>query len=226
MKKFLIPLTTLFVALCVNSVHAYTDYSKRYEDRGDRYPARSSRYADIPDPAKELKETVLDLEKFIKGKDAAHPGMLRAFLEKEIFPHFDFDAMSEWITGPYARYMSTEDKIKFQAKLQETFLGSLVRHLGGFDPANTKLDYANTIFRKRGEEAIVRVNVIKSGQRPDRLEFGMRQNDGDWKIVDVKANGTSAVLYYRRHFIAELRDYDDRGYDDRGYDDSRREYMR
>ena len=226
MKKFLIPLTTLFVALCVNSVHAYTDYSKRYEDRGDRYPTRSSRYADIPDPAKELKETVLDLEKFIKGKDAAHPGMLRAYLEKEIFPHFDFDAMSEWITGPYARYMSTEDKIKFQAKLQETFLGSLVRHLGGFDPANTKLDYANTIFRKRGEEAIVRVNVIKSGQRPDRLEFGMRQNDGDWKIVDVKANGTSAVLYYRRHFIAELRDYDDRGYDDRGYDDSRREYMR
>lgn len=226
MKKFLIPLTTLFVALCVNNVHAYTDYSKRYEDRGDRYPARSSRYADIPDPAKELKETVLDLEKFIKGKDAAHPGMLRAYLEKEIFPHFDFDAMSEWITGPYARYMSTEDKIKFQTKLQETFLGSLVRHLGGFDPANTKLDYANTIFRKRGEEAIVRVNVIKSGQRPDRLEFGMRQNDGHWKIVDVKANGTSAVLYYRRHFIAELRGYDDRGYDDRGYDDSRREYMR
>jgi len=221
MKKLLIPLTTLFVALCVNSVHAYTDYSKRYEDRGDRYPARSSRYADIPDPAKELKETVLDLEKFIKGKDAAHPGMLRAYLEKEIFPHFDFDAMSEWITGPYARYMSTEDKIKFQAKLQETFLGSLVRHLGGFDPANTKLDYANTIFRKRGEEAIVRVNVIRSGQRPDRLEFGMRQNDGHWKIVDVKANGTSAVLYYRRHFIAELRDYDDRGYDDR-----RREYVR
>jgi phospholipid transport system substrate-binding protein len=221
MKKFLIPLTTLFVALCVNSVHAYTDYSKRYEDRGDRYPARSSRYADIPDPAKELKETVLDLEKFIKGKDAAHPGMLRAYLEKEIFPHFDFDAMSEWITGPYARYMSTEDKIKFQAKLQETFLGSLVRHLGGFDPENTKLDYADTIFRKRGEEAIVRVNVIRSGQRPDRLEFGMRQNDGHWRIVDVKANGTSAVLYYRRHFIAELRDYDDRGYDDR-----RREYMR
>jgi phospholipid transport system substrate-binding protein len=221
MKKFLIPLTTLFVVLCMNTAYAYTDYSKRYGDRGDRYPERSSRYADIPDPAKELKETVIDLEKFIKGKDAAHPGMLRAYLEKEIFPHFDFDAMSEWITGPYARYMSTEDKIKFQARLQETFLTSLVRHLGGFEPEKTKLDYANTIFRSRGEEAVVRVNVIRSGQRPDRLEFGMRNNGGKWKIVDVKANGTSAVLYYRRHFIAELR-----GYNDRGYDDRRREYMR
>jgi phospholipid transport system substrate-binding protein len=205
----------------MNASYAYTDYSKRYDDRDERYTSRSARYADIPDPVKELKQAVDDLEKFIKGQDVAHPGMLRAYLEKEIFPHFDFDAMSEWITGPYARYMSTQDKIKFQAKLQETFLTALVKHMGGFDPANTSLRYKNTIFRGRGDEAVVRINVVRTNQRPDRLEFGMRRNDGKWKIVDVKANGTSAVLYYRRHFIAELREYSDRDYDDR-----RREYMR
>ncbi len=221
MKKFLVSLTTMFVVLCINTSYAYSDYSKRYSDKGDRYPERSSRYADIPDPEKELKQAVTNLEKFIKGKDAAHPGMLRAFLESEIFPHFDFDAMSEWITGPYARYMSTEDKKKFQARLQETFLTALVRHLGGFDPANTKLSFDKTTFRARGEEAIVRVNVIRPEQRPARLEFGMRRNDSKWKIVDVKANGTSAVLYYRRHFIAELRDYNDRDFDERRRDYSR-----
>jgi phospholipid transport system substrate-binding protein len=220
MKKFLVPLTALLAIVCMNTSYAYTDYSKRYDDRGDRYSAKS-RYADIPDPAKELKQTVNDLEKFIKGQDAAHPGMLRAYLEKEIFPHFDFDAMSEWITGPYARYMSTEDKVKFQAKLQETFLTALVKHMGGFDPANTSLRYDKTIFRSRGSEAVVRVNVIRPDQRPARLEFGMRRNDNKWKIVDVKANGTSAVLYYRRHFMAELR-----GYSDRDYEERRRDYMR
>lgn len=221
MKKFLVPLITLIAALCMNASYAYSDYSKRYDDRGERYPERSARYADIPDPAKELRKVVDDLENFIKGQDVAHPGMLRAYMEKEIFPHFDFDAMSEWITGPYARYMSTEDKIKFQVKLRETFLTALVKHMGGFDPAKTSLRYDNTIFRGRGDEAIVRVKVIRENQRPARLEFGMRRTDGKWKIVDVKANGTSAVLYYRRHFIAELREYNDRGYDER-----RREYMR
>lgn len=221
MKKFLVPFTAMFVVLCMNTSYAYTDYSKRYDDRGDRYSERSSRYADIPDPVKELKQAVANLEKFIKGKDAAHPGMLRAFLESEIFPHFDFDAMSEWITGPYARYMSTEDKRKFQAKLQETFLTALVRHLGGFDPVDTRLRFDKTTFRGRGNEAIVRVNVIRPEQRPARLEFGMRRNDAKWKIVDVKANGTSAVLYYRRHFIAELR-----GYSDRDFDERRRDYAR
>jgi len=221
MKKFLVPLTTLFVILCMNTSHAYTDYSKGYGDRGDRGPARSSRYADVPDPVKELKQAVEDLEKFIKGQDAAHPVMLRAYLEKKIFPHFDFDAMSEWITGPYARYMSSEDKIKFQARLQETFLTALVKHMGGFDPANTSLRFDRTRFRSRGEEAVVRVNVIRKDQPAARLEFGMQRNDGKWRIVDVKANGTSAVLYYRRHFIAELREHSDRD-----FDQSRREYMR
>jgi len=221
MKKILVPLTALFVILCMNTSFAYTDYSKRYGDSGDRSPARSSRYADIPDPVKELRQAVEDLEKFIKGQDAAHPGMLRAYLEKKIFPHFDFDAMSEWITGPYARYMSKEDKIKFQAKLQETFLTALVTHMGGFDPGNTSLRYDRTRFRSRGEEAVVKVNVIKKDQPAARLEFGMQRTDGKWRIVDVKANGTSAVLYYRRHFIAELREFSDRDFDER-----RREYVR
>lgn len=221
MKKFLAQLTTLTMLLCGNISYAYTDNSGQYSDRGDRYPARSSRLAQIPDPASELKQAVSDLEKFIKGKDAAHPGMLRAFLEKKIFPHFDFDAMSEWITGPYARYMSTEDKMKFQTKLRETFLTSLVKHMGGFDPGNTTLRYDRTRFRGRGDEAIVRVNVIRKQQPPARLDFGMQREDGKWRIVDVKANGTSAVLYYRRHFIAELR-----GYGDRDFEQRRQEYLR
>ncbi len=221
MKKILVPLTALFVFLCMNSAYAYADYSSRYSDRSDSSYSKSSRHADVPDPVKELKQAVEDLERFIKGKDAAHPGMLRAYLEKEIFPHFDFNAMAEWITGPYARYMSAQDKAKFQSKLRETFLTALVKHMGGFDPVDSSLRYEKTIFRGRGDEAVVRVRVVRPDQRPARLEFGMRRNDGRWKIVDVKANGTSAVLYYRRHFIAELRDYSDRDYDDR-----RRDYVR
>ena len=221
MKKFLVPLTTLFVILCMNSSYAYTSYSSRFDDRSDRYSERSSRLADVPDPVKELKQAVNDLEQFIKGQDVAHPGVLRAYLETEIFPHFDFDAMSEWITGPYARHMSKQDKIKFQSRLQETFLTALVKHMGGFDPSSTSLRYEKTIFRGRGDEAIVRVKVLRPQKPAARLEFGMRRNDGKWKIVDVKANGTSAVLYYRSHFMAELR-----GYGDRNYAEQRRDYVR
>ena len=38
----------------------------------------------------------------------------------------------------------------------------------------------------------------------------MRRSGDDWKIIDVKANGSSAVLYYRRHFMSQLRGYNRR----------------
>jgi phospholipid transport system substrate-binding protein len=192
MKKLLLPLVTLFFVLCMNTSYAYTDYSQRYADRSD--------------PAVELQRTVAELEKFNQSADAAHPGMLKAFLEKKVFPHFDFDSMSRWITGPYARYMSPEDKKEFQAALRETFLSALVRHLGGFDSGSTELRFHRTQYRANNE-AIVRVSVYRQQKRPARLEFGMENTAGKWRIVDVKANGTSAVLYYRQHFIAKLRSY-------------------
>ena len=192
MKKLLLPLVTLFFVLCMNTSYAYTSYSQRYADRSD--------------PAVELQKTVAELEKFYQGQDAAHPGMLRAFLEKKVFPHFDFDSMSRWITGPYSRYMTPDDKVEFQSALQETFLSALVRHLGGFDPGTTELRFHRTQYRAN-DEAIVRVTVYREQQRPARLEFGLENRGGKWRIVDVKANGTSAVLYYRQHFIAKLRAY-------------------
>jgi ABC-type transporter MlaC component len=35
----------------------------------------------------------------------------------------------------------------------------------------------------------------------------MKRDGNNWKIIDVKANGSSAVLYYRRHFMSQLRQY-------------------
>lgn len=192
MKKLLLPLATLFFMACINTSYAYTSYSQHYSG--------------IVDPALQIREAVAELEQFNQGKDAVHPAMLRSFLENKIFPHFDFDSMSRWITGPYARYMTREDKIEFQNALRETFLSALVRHLGGFDPGNTELRFHRTQFRGP-DDAIVRVTVYRGRQRPARLEFGMEYQNGNWRVVDVKANGTSAVLYYRQHFMSKLRGY-------------------
>jgi ABC-type transporter MlaC component len=207
MKKLLIALiASLFVVFTTTS-YAYTDYYAK-------------RYAPENDPVSEIKSALEDINKFSKNKDNVHPAMLREFLENKIFPHFDFDAMAGWITGPYARYMSDEDKVKFKSALRETLLSSLAKHLGGFSPENTKVTFYRTQFRGR-DEAMVRASVTTGEQRPDRLEFLMHKGDSNWQIVDIKANYTSARLFYRKHFIAELREYsrqsDDREFNE-GYD--------
>lgn len=162
------------------------------------------------DPAYIIHTTLSKITTFSSNSDKVSPVKLRGFIENEIIPHFDFDNMSHWITGRYARNMSDKDKVAFQRNLRETFLSSLSKHLGSFDSKNTNVKFQKTRYRGR-DESYVATSVYRPDTLPVRLDFRMRRDGDDWKIIDVKANGSSAVLYYRRHFIAELRAFERQG---------------
>jgi phospholipid transport system substrate-binding protein len=163
----------------------------------------------VKEPAYVIKTTLDKITTFSTNSDKIDPVTLRKFIEKEVIPHFDFDNMSHWITGRYAQNMSDEDKKKFQKNLRETFLTSLSKHLGSFDAQNTRVRFFPA--RYRGQiEAFVSTTVYRPDTQSVRLDFRMRRSGDDWKIIDVKANGSSAVLYYRRHFMSQLRGYNRR----------------
>lgn len=159
------------------------------------------------DPAYVIKTTLDKITTFSSNSDKVNPVLLRNFIENKIIPHFDFNNMSHWITGRYASNMTEQDKTDFQRNLRETFLSSLSKHLGSFDAKNTKVRLFPARYRGPSE-AFVSTSVYRTDNLPVRLDFRMRRDDGnDWKIIDVKANGSSAVLYYRQHFISQLRQY-------------------
>jgi phospholipid transport system substrate-binding protein len=163
----------------------------------------------VTDPAYVIKTALDKITTFSSNSDKIDPVSLRKFIETEIIPHFDFDNMSHWITGRYADYMDNEEKAAFQRKLRETFLSSLSKHLGSFDAENTRVRFYPA--RYRGPmEAFVSTSVYRPDTPTVRLDFRMRKDDNSWKIIDVKANGSSAVIYYRRHFMSQLREYQTR----------------
>ena len=172
-------------------------------------PAKAPTYTPS-DPAYVIHTTLDKITTFSSKSDKVNPIKLRGFIENQIIPHFDFDNMSHWITGRYARNMTDKDKATFQRNLRETFLTSLSKHLGSFDSKNTRVRFQKTHYRGR-DESYVSTSIYRPDTLPVRLEFRMKRDDDDWKIIDVKANGSSAVLYYRRHFIAELRAFQRQG---------------
>lgn len=141
-------------------------------------------------------------------KNSNHIKQLRQFIEQQIIPNFDFDNMSHWITGRYGNNMSEQDKADFKRSLRETFLSSLAKHLGDFDAKNTRIKLHRPRYRGK-EEAFVSTTIYRPDRVTIRLDFRMHRIDKNWKIIDIKANGISAVLYYRRHFISQLRQYQD-----------------
>lgn len=158
------------------------------------------------DPAYVIHTTLDKITTFSSNSDKVRPVQLRGFIENEIIPHFDFDNMSHWITGRFADNMTDKDKAEFQRNLRETFLSSLAKHLGSFDANNTRIRFYPARYRGR-DEAFVSTSVYRPETSPVRLDFRMKRVGTDWKIIDVKANGSSAVIYYRRHFMSQLRKF-------------------
>ncbi len=193
------PLSLFFVLLLsvTGSVHAFNGY-----------------YAPSPQPAVNPVQTIQNalqkLQAFGAGDKQSNPAQLRGFIENEIIPHFAFDQMTYWIAGPFARQMSAQNMQELEAQVKKTFLNSLSTHLGSYDAATTRVNFRPVNYRSQ-DEAVVSALIYSPNQPPAKLDFRMKarsNNQGSsWKIIDISANGISAALYYRQHFISTLRQY-------------------
>ena len=190
--KYFISLFFVLIFTVMSSAHAFNGYN----------PSNQS----IENPAQTIKNALHKLQSFGASSKNSNPELLRGFIENEIIPHFAFDRMTYWIAGPYARRMNSANMTELEARVKKTFLNSLGEHLGNYDANTTRVNIRPVQYRGRNQ-ANVTALIYSANQRPDRLDFRMQAQGNGWKIIDVKANGSSAALYYRKHFISTLRQY-------------------
>ena len=153
-------------------------------------------------PGAIVKEGVTKLTDFIKSGRAKNREQALAFMETEIEPYFDFEYMTEWAAGSAWRHMSPQQRANMQAQLKNSFMNTLAQKLV------TYTDQPIRYFTPRGQGSNdVRVNVwiMQPSGVPTRLEFRFYKNKDQWKIFDVKAEGNSAVVYYRKQFRDLMR---------------------
>ena len=153
-------------------------------------------------PSVLLKQGIGKLTGFIKSGQAANRAQARAFLKTEIAPYFDFAYMTRWSAGPAWRRMGPEQRARMQEQLTESFLTTLAQRLTSFTNQPVRF------FTPRGQGSNdVRVSawIMQPNGYPTKLEFRFYRGRNGWKIFDVKADGNSAVVYYRKHFKDSLR---------------------
>lgn len=152
-------------------------------------------------PGTVLREGIGKLQGYLQGAAAQDPVRLGIFLEQEIAPYFDFAAMAHWSAGPDYRHMSRAQRSRWEIQLKGLFLSAMARHLAGYRPGGVR--YLPPRMNRRGG---VVLGLIIQGY-PDRnryyrkrLDFHLFDYTGTWKVIDVVANGQSALTYYRRYF--------------------------
>ena len=149
-----------------------------------------------PAPADMLRDGVQKLTRFLDGKPS-RPA-LEAYLARNVAPWFDFHYMAEWAIGPRIRYMESGQRADFTAQLRTSFLEKMAQKLARYSRQRA-------IFlppeQEDYDEATLPVAIENpGGGYPARLEFHMRRTAQGWKVVDVSANGMSALMYYRELF--------------------------
>lgn len=157
-------------------------------------------------PAELVKENSRQLlEALRENREALNkdPSLIYNLVDDIVVPHFDFQAMSQWVLGRYWRQATPEQRSRFV----EEFRTFLVRN------------YATALLEYSGEEIhfpptpAVGDNqdvTVRSEIRPRRgpaipVNYSMHLKEGEWKVYDVTIEGVSQVITYRGTFADMIR---------------------
>jgi phospholipid transport system substrate-binding protein len=81
--------------------------------------------------------------------------------------------------------------------IKEDFLTTLTQRLAGYGEQQVRF------LPTRGASAemqTVSVAIQNPGTYPSKIDFRFYRTDEGWKVFDVAANGSSALVYYRQMF--------------------------
>ncbi len=146
-------------------------------------------------PAQALERQVDGLLTFLARNPRAPASLVHSYLQERVAPFIDFERMALWVAGPMARTLSPVERTQFQALLRGHMLRTMAQGLAGYPVGDVHY------FPPRGTPAegdvILGLGVRGPDAPPVRIDFRMMNGPYGWRVVDVSANGISAVAFYR-----------------------------
>lgn len=196
--------TRLLIAFFLVLFASQAQANRYYYGSPGYYPALPNYQQETP--ADLLEDGIERLQAFIQQKGINDPEVLTAFLNEQIAPFFDFDRMAQMVGGRYYQQLGTTERALFRNRLQTMFFSALGRNLGAYTNPKPRVDFMRP--RQRGYNEIeVAARVMPANGYPVRLVFRFANTDEGWKVFDVSSNGQSAVLYYRKYVLEQIRRY-------------------
>jgi len=139
-----------------------------------------------------------------KSKYEKNEDLLFNFVDQTLSPILDFDALTKQILGrKYYSKASEEQRLEFSEALKwqliRLYAKTILQH------SHARIGYLPEAEKRTGKIRFVRTELyLGGGQRPFKVDYAMRQTQGEWKIVEVVANGIRLVKSLRNTFQPEI----------------------
>ncbi len=155
------------------------------------------------DPAQRLQLGVQSLMAFMNQEPRPAAPAIARFLDTEIAPLFDFDAMARAAGRRLYHTLDPQRQTAMAEEIKRLFLTRLTQGLTLYRGQRTRFLPAR--FSPDGSEAVISMAILKPDRYPARIDFRLARTPGKgWRIIDIAANGSSAVVYYRQMLAREM----------------------
>jgi len=152
---------------------------------------------------KRVSQDVLQTIKSDPKIQSGDQARIREVMEVKLAPNFDFERMTALAMGRNWRQATPEQQkrltTEFKTLLVRTYSGALSQY------RDQTIDYKPLRADPNSADVIVRTEVVRQGQPPAQIDYGMEKKDGAWKAYDVVVGGVSLVTNYRDEFSEQVR---------------------
>ncbi len=160
------------------------------------------------DDAQTVVQTTTDavVERVRAEKDALRtdPAKMYGLVSEMIFPHFDFNIMSQWVLG---EHWKTTDAAQ-QAEFVEQFRRLLVRTYATalLEYSDQSISYPPSEASHNPKTAVVKQDIKQAGGTSMPVVYRLHNKTGSWKVFDVSVDGVSLVKTYKSSFAQIITD--------------------
>ncbi len=134
---------------------------------------------------------------------AGDPARVREVIETKLLPNFDFERMTSLAMGRNWNRATPEQRKQlidqFRTLLVRTYSGTLTQY------RDQTIDIKPVRMDAGATDVTVRTEVVRSGQSPVQIDYGMGKTVAGWKAYDVIVGGVSLVTNYRDEFSEQIK---------------------
>jgi phospholipid transport system substrate-binding protein len=166
--------------------------------------APSALAQEAPDAlVKRVTQEVVGIIKSDPKVQAGDQARIREVIESKLLPNFDFERMTALAMGRNWRTATPEQQKQlvdqFRTLLVRTYSGALNQY------RDQAIEYKPLRADPGATDVVVKTEVVRPGQAPVQMDYGMGKKDGAWKAYDVIVGGVSLVTNYRDDFASQIQ---------------------
>ncbi len=160
--------------------------------------------ADLLPPQRAIQEASDKLQQRLQDKSFIQNfAQVAQFVDQTIYPHTDFDRISELVLGKLWKTATSDEQNRFKQEFKTLLIRTYSRAFVEFKDWSVR--FLPLEMENGANKVVVKTEVLQPGIQPISVNYRMVLNNGEWKAYDFMIEGVSLVTNYRSTFSNEVK---------------------